>query len=114
MTDVKEAAGQAKAALDKIKIKKEKVGEGKDAHEVSKLENHQELDAALNEAKTHLGQVGQPQPQAFPTKSLETARVAIDKIAMVRGNPEHVQAAVDEAKAKLDQLVKDAEPEKKA
>ena len=114
MTDIKEAAGQAKAALDKIKIKKEKVGEGKDAHEVSKLENHEELEAALNEAKTQLGRVSQPPPQTFPAKSVETARIAIDKIALVRGNADHVQAAIDDAKAKLDQLVKDAEPEKKA
>lgn len=110
MTEFSEAVSKAKAALDKIKIKKEKVGTDKDAHEVSKLEKPEELEAALGEAKTALDTyvLEQQRQQPVPT-DVSSVKVGIDNIGLVRSNGDHVEAAIKTAKERLDELAKQHE-----
>jgi hypothetical protein len=100
---VQDASSKAKAALDKIKITKEK-GEGKDAPEKYKMENNPvELQAALDEAKSCIDNYHYNQ-EAPKVVNTQEARYSIDKIALVRDNPDHVRAAVEDAKKALDKL----------
>jgi len=99
------AIQEAKAALDRIKVKTEK-GRDKDSPDVTKLENPEEFQAALDEAKGHLNSVLELEAARPRLPSPQPALYAIDKIALIRNEPEYIQAAIDEAKAKLDELVK--------
>jgi len=107
---VKEAVSKAKAALDKIKIKKEKHGEGKEAVEVSKLDNPEEFDDALGEAKTALEACVVVPP---PPVDISGIRYSIDKIALVKGNADHVKSAIEDAKTRLDDFDKKHQEQEK-
>ena len=119
---IKDAAQKAKAALDKIKISKEKVEtpnsdpnskEKTTSQERAKIENMEEVQNAMGEAKAALNQFAAHQASQPSAPSIQQASYAIDKIALVQNNPDHVQAAVEDAKKALDQLVKASDDQEK-
>ena len=122
MTTIQDAAQKAKAALDKIKITKEKVEtpnsdpnskEKTTSQERAKIENMEEVQNAMGEAKAALNQFAAHQASQPSAPSIQQASYAIDKIALVQHNPDHVQAAVEDAKKALDQLVKASDDQEK-
>jgi len=97
---LQDATSKAKTALGNI---------GKEGAEPGSFEK------SLNEAKAHLDRyVNQLKMQAGPSApSVQQARYSIDKIALVRGNPDNIKAAVKDAEEELDKLAKQEADAKK-
>jgi len=105
---LKEAVSKAKEALEKIKVTEEKNQDKDNKHAAStyKMEqNPEEFQAALAEARGIIENYKyNVQAQAPTQPQTQNASYAIDKIALVGGNPEHVKAALEDAKKELDKL----------
>jgi len=106
---IQDATNKAKSALDKIKVKKEKISEkdNKGEREHATLEKPEELDAALGEARIALDTYAAEVQRNTPVPAdVNRLKYIIDKVALVRGSPEHVEAAVKDAKEELDKFAK--------